>query len=198
MAAKAKGLIKLDQTKKTVYTTSTLEYDQPIVFEFFNKVPADKYDETFMQALVLGCYALSQEKIAAMLDYTARELDGGLQSLRQLMDLRNMKQSGTAKGAEAEEDISTILQNFSDERQWDDQITATGNTIGAIPRRKVGDFTIDITVPGAERRIVVESKWDSSVQPGGPGETAEKESPAIEKTAYGQNISALALSLIHI
>ena len=116
MAAKAKGLIKLDQTKKTVYTTSTLEYDQPIVFEFFNKVPADKYDETFMQALVLGCYALSQEKIAAMLDYTARELDGGLQSLRQLMDLRNMKQSGTAKGAEAEEDISTILQNFSDER----------------------------------------------------------------------------------
>lgn len=192
MARLADGMIRLNQQTKAVESVEAISIDNEVVFAYFDSIAQSDYDATFERALALGCYALSQESIAQMLDVTARDLDGRLEQMKLLFQLRDLKQRSAAKGADAEDDIADVLQQISDARGWGDVVTATGNSIGVIARRKVGDFVI--AIDGAERRIVVEAKWDSSVQPGHPSEATKPGStPAkLEKTAYGQNITALA------
>lgn len=192
MARKANSLVQLNQANKSVETTGPVVIDNEVVFAYFDRLKAADYDAAFQQALVLGCYAMSQESIAQMLDATARDLDGRLEQMKLLFQLRDLKQRSAAKGVEAEEDIADVLQAFSDQRGWGDAITATGNSVGSIPRSKVGDFKIDIA--GSDRRIVVEAKWDKSVGPGDPSDVILKsaEPGVIQKTAYGQSVTALA------
>lgn len=192
MARKANSLIQLNQSTRSVETKGPITIDNEVVFAYFDGLRAADYDAAFQQALVLGCYAMSQESIAQMLDATARDLDGRLEQMKLLFQLRDMKQRSAAKGAEAEEDIADVLQAYADARRWDDTVTATGNSVGSIARRKVGDFVIDIA--GSNRSIVVEAKWDTTVGPGDPGEAILKGATGakVEKTAYGQNVTALA------
>lgn len=185
--------VRLEQTERKVVIGPNVEVENELVFALFDKTPADRYDEIFEQALVLGCYALQLEGTSELLNKVASELNTKLQNLKLLMDLRGLKErSATFSGDEAETNIIDQLQTYADKQNWTDDIAATGATTGVIPRRKVGDAVITIT--GTNRRIVIESKADKSVSLGNPAtsDPLTSRTDIEKKTAYGQGLTALA------
>jgi hypothetical protein len=186
-------IVRLDQVNKKVLVSGDFEITNEIVFARLDAIPADRYDEELERALVLGCYALSLDNTGELLNKVATDLNGELQKLKVLMDLRGLRQrAATVSGAEAELGIIDVLQTFADEHAWADEIFDTGSATGRLPRRKVGDAVIAIA--GTDRRIVVESKADKSVTLGGPDVSDPLTSKADpeKKTAYGQGLTALA------
>lgn len=151
------GFINLQHADRSVLLKGDYAVHNELVFEFFNASPATQYDEAFERALVLGCYALHLNGTGEILNRVAHDLNGELGKLKGLLDLRGLRQqSAPFAGAEVEGDVIDALQSYADMRGWQDSITATGNTVGVIPRRKVGDALVQIA--GTERSIVVESK----------------------------------------
>ena len=185
--------VRLEQSEGKVVIGPAIEVKNELVFTFFDKTPADQYDEAFEKALVLGCYALGLEGPSELFNKVARDLNAELMHLNLLMDLRGLKErSASVSGEEAEANIVDQLQAYADKQQWTDEITSTGATTGVIPRRKVGDAVI--TIAGTNRRIVVESKADKSVSLGSPttSDPLTSRTDFEKKTAYGQGLTALA------
>lgn len=186
-------IVRLDQVKNSVIVSGDFEITNEIVFALLDATPADRYDEVFEKALALGCYALSLNDTGEVLNKVAVDLNGELQRLKVLMDLRGLRErTATFSGSEAERSIIDVLQAYADNHSWSDEIVDTGAGVGRLPRRKVGDVVIDIA--GTERRIVVESKADKSVTLGGPdiSDPLTAKADPEKKTAYGQGLTALA------
>jgi len=103
----------------------------------------------------------------------------------------HLKEKSAGKGAVAEVELSDVLQRFIDDNGWGDEVTATGDKVGAIARRKVGDLVCSINNGAVS--VVIESKMDASVAVGDPTALDErnKKSGNPEKSAYGQNITSL-------
>jgi hypothetical protein len=187
------GFINLEHADKSVVFKGDYALTNELVFQMFAGTPATQYDETFERALVLGSYALQLNGTGELLNKVAIDLNGELHKLKVLMDLRGLRQREAAvAGAEAEINVIDALQAYADARAWDDDIAFTGNTVGVIPRRKVGDALV--TIKGSERTIVVESKADQSVGLGEPGKVdpTKVKTNFETKTAYGQSLTALA------
>lgn len=186
------AFINLQHADHSVLLKGDFALQNELVFEFFNASPAAQYEEAFERALVLGCYALQLNGTGEILNRVAQDLNGELGRLKVLMELRGLRQQNApSAGAEAEVDVIDALQAYADLRGWEDSITATGNTVGVIPRRKVGDALVQIA--GTERSIVVESKADQSVGLGDPADVDSRKKTNFESgTAYGQSLTALA------
>ncbi len=180
--------VRLDQQGKTVVLAEGLTVSHEVVFELFDRASASDYDRVFEQALVLGAYALQIDEIGQMLDRASMDLDGRLMQVKMLFELRGLKERSAAKGDILEQDLSEVLQKEADNHGWTDEITLVGGTIGAIPRRKVGDLLVSLQ--DAERSIVVEAKFDKSFALGDPA--GLDKSASSEKSAHGQNYLALA------
>ena len=187
------AFINLEHDPKMVVFKGDFELKNEIVFEFFDAAHVAQYSDAFERALVLGCYALSLNGTGQLLDKVALDLNGELRQLRVLMDLRGMKERVAAvAGQEAEFNIINKLLDHAERLGWGDTVTNTGGSIGAIDQRKVGDVVIAIS--GTDRRIVLESKDDKSVDLGDFVKMDQKgKKKDIEKTtAYGQGLAALA------
>jgi hypothetical protein len=161
------------------------------LYEFFKQYGPEEYDTYFERALRLGAYALEEERIAAFLGRAESELDAGLERLKIIYKMAYLKEKTAGKGVVAEAELANVLQSYIDEMGWKDEVVATGEKVGVIPRRKVGDLTVRIN--GGDVRVVIESKMDSSVAVGDPAELdiRHKKAGNGEKTAYGQNLTAL-------
>jgi hypothetical protein len=161
------------------------------LYEFFKQYPAAEYDKVFEKALRLGAYAWEEERIAAFLGRAENELDAGLERLKVIYKMVHMRDKSPGKGTVAERELSDVLQDYIDKMGWKDEVAALGDKIGLLPRRKVGDLVVRIN--GTDLSVVIESKMDASVQVGDPTELDEraKKSGNAEKSAYGQNLTAL-------
>jgi hypothetical protein len=187
----ASDFIKLKTDPLRVEFTGDFVIEDQGLYEFFKRYPAREYDIYFERALRLGAYALEEERIAAFLGRAESELDAGLERLKTIYKMVHLKEKSTGKGTVAEIELSDILQKYIDDMHWNDQVAATGNKVGAIPRRKVGDLVVRIN--GGELSVVIESKMDASIPEGDPTSLDEraKRSGNAEKSAYGQNLTAL-------
>jgi len=183
--------VSLGSDPKRVEFSGAKTVEDEFLYEFFKSYPADLYDDAFLKALTLGAYALKEERIAAFLGRAESELDGQLEELKILYKVRTLKEKTTTKGVAAEQDIADVLQNFVDARGWDDSIVLTGEKVGVLPRRKVGDVVVSLD--GSSTKIVLESKWDKSVDLGDPVtmKTLFTKTVNPEKSAFGQNLTAL-------
>ena len=161
------------------------------LYDFFKRFPAGEYDQQFQKALRLGVYALEEERIAAFLGRAENELDAGLERLKIIYKMVHLKEKSAGKGAVAEVELADVLQQYIDSMNWGDGVSATGEKTGLIPRRKVGDLVVAINNTGV--KVVIESKMDASVPVGDPVDLDErsKKSGNPEKSAYGQNLTAL-------
>jgi hypothetical protein len=183
--------ISLGSDPKRVEFKGSKTIEDDFLYEFFKSYSADRYDDAFIKALTLGAYALKEERIAAFLGRAESELDGQLEQLKILFKVRTLKEKATTKGVAAEEDIADVLQDFVDLRGWEDSIVLTGEKVGVLPARKVGDVVVALS--GSLTKIVLESKWDKSVTLGDPVsvQTLFTTSVNPEKSAFGQNLTAL-------
>ena len=184
--------IKLNQEDKTVLVSKDVTIDSPMLFELLDKTSKDLYDDRFVEALNLGSYGLLLDENAHMLDAAARDIDGRLTTLRKIFEIRGLKIQGVSGGAVAEESAIQVLRNHADLRGWEDPISETGNNVGSLPRRKVGDIVIDL--PSISSKIVLESKMDKSVPltDYSMKSDAQRDKNKLEKTVFGQAILGIA------
>ena len=161
------------------------------LYAFFKQYGADEYDAMFERALRLGAYALEEDRIAAFLGRAESEIDAGLERLKIIYKMVHLKEKSAGKGAVAEVELSDVLQGYIDSMGWSDEVTATGEKVGVLARRKVGDLVCSINNGAVS--VVIESKMDASVPEGDPASLDErhKKSGNPEKSAYGQNLTSL-------
>jgi hypothetical protein len=183
--------ITLKTEPNRVVFGGTFEIEDEALYLAFKNAKASKYDEYFEKALRLGVYALEQETIAAFLGRAESELDASLEYLKQLYKMQNLREKGAAKGAVVEVELADELQKYIDKNGWPDAITDTGSKVGALPRRKVGDLTVEVADGAAV--LTIESKWDKSVTLGDALDLDNRGNKSVdsEKTAHGQLLTAL-------
>lgn len=161
------------------------------LYAFFKQYGAGEYDAVFERALRLGAYALEEDRIAAFLGRAESEIDAGLERLKIIYKMVHLKEKSAGKGVVAEVELSDVLQGYIDSMGWSDEVTATGEKVGVLARRKVGDLVCSINNGAVS--VVIESKMDASVPEGDPTSLDErhKKSGNPEKSAYGQNLTSL-------
>lgn len=181
------GIISLNQRNKRIQVSS-FELNNQIVFNFFDKLPTDDRDSSFLRAINIGVLALMEDRISAFLAKTTNHLGTELESLKMIFDMKQeLFFKSSVKGMLAEENIVDFLEQFFNEQKIHDKATLTGNTIGELPRNKTGDIVCYIN--GDESlKIALECKFDKSIRLGDIS-TKEISSRKID-TAWSQLLEA--------
>lgn len=183
--------VKLRTSPNRVEFGDRFVIEDDFLYECFQSIPAAEYDDAFKKFLVVGAYAWKEERLQAFFRKVEDEVEGRLEELKALYKIRTLREKTAAKGTEVERSAHEALQDFIDERNWGDEVVLTGESVGKLPRRKVGDLVVEIA--GTSRRVVIESKMDAKVAVGDPTELdpVGKATHMAEKTAYGQNLTAI-------
>ncbi|OYU00702.1 MAG: hypothetical protein CFE36_14475 [Sphingomonadaceae bacterium PASS1] len=157
--------IKLNQGLRRIEVTS-LEIENDLAFEHFDKLPADQRDAEFLKALYIGVLALRQDRLAAFMARTNNELGTELETLKMMYEMKSeLFAKSTVKGAEAELHVRDYLVDLVDSHSHADEIDLTGNSTGVITKNKTGDLLCRVDGDEA-RRVVIECKFDKSIRLG--------------------------------
>lgn len=159
------SVVRLDQQRQRI-EVSDFEITNPIVFGYFDRLPATEREAILYRAIYIGVLALMEDRLAAFLSKTSSELGVQLESLKVIFDLKQeLFFKSTQKGTGAEEEIGTLLESYFKDKGLKDTVKLTGVTSGVLPRNKTGDLVCN--VDGREdRKIVIECKFDKSIRLG--------------------------------
>ena len=182
-------MLRLNQQLNRV-EIKEFEIENPIVFNYFNNLPANERDEKLLRAIYIGVLALMEDRISAFLSKTSNELGTELESLKMIFEMKKeLFYKSTIKGILAEDEIAEFLNNYFQEKRLKDRAILTGNTAGNIAKNKTGDIVCEVNGDN-NLKIVIECKFDKSIRLG------EIESKDIftrkTDTAWGQLIEAEA------
>jgi len=159
------GIVSLDQKIKKV-KISEFSTENPIVFEYFNKLPREERDEHLQKAIYIGVLALMEDRIAAFLAKTRNELGTELESLKIIFEAKMEEFYRTSvKGVLAEDQIAEFLKTYCEDKNLNDKVYVTGNRAGAIPRNKTGDIVCELD-GNPDLKIAIECKFDKSIKLG--------------------------------
>lgn len=158
-------MIKLNQQLKRI-EIQNFELDNPIVFNYFDNLPAAERDEKIIRALYIGVLALMEDRISAFLSKTSNELGTELESLKMIFEMKKeLFYKSAIKGTLAEDEIAEFLNEYFNSKRMKDIALLTGNAAGDLPRNKTGDIICKIN--GEEDlKIAIECKFDKSVKLG--------------------------------
>ena len=157
--------IKLNQKLKRVEIQKFELYNE-IVFNYFDKLPANERDNKFLRALYIGVLALMEDRLSAFLSKTSNELGTELESLKMIFEMKQeLFYKSTIKGTLAEDEVAEVLNDFFSSKKIKDVALPTGNAAGEIPKNKTGDIICKIN-GDSELKIAIECKFDKSVKLG--------------------------------
>ncbi|WP_339865068.1 hypothetical protein [Paremcibacter congregatus] len=159
------SIVSLSQKKKRI-ELSGFSIDSPVIFEFFNNLPAVERDAKLLKALSIGVLALIEDRIASFLSKTSNELGTELESLKMIFEMKQeIFFKSSTKGVEAEQEMVDFLTRFFSEFNLSDEAMLTGNMEGKLPKNKTGDIVTFIE--GREDlKIVIECKFDKNIRLG--------------------------------
>ncbi len=159
------GVVSLNQQAKRL-EVSAFEIENPILFNFFDKLAANERDEKFHKALYIGVLALMEDRISAFLSKTSNELGTELESLKIIFEMKKeLFYKSAVKGNLAEEEIAEYLVDFLSQRKLTDKIVLTGNHAGNIHKNKTGDIVCWLN--GKDNvKIAIECKFDKGIRLG--------------------------------
>ncbi len=158
-------IIRLDQQRRRV-KVAEFDLDNEVVFQFLDGKSEESRDELFTRAVYIGVLALMEDRLAAFLAKTQNELGTELEHLKLIFDLKKqLFYQTTQKGAIAEDEIATVLREYTTARAWKDRVELTGATAGVLPRNKTGDIVCHLDGKD-DRRLVIECKFDKSLKLG--------------------------------
>jgi hypothetical protein len=182
-------MINLNQQLRRV-EVSNFEIENQIVFNYFDKLPANERDQKLLRAIYIGVLALMEDRISAFLAKTNNELGTELESLKMIFEMKKeLFYKSSIKGSLAEEDIAEFLNNYFIEKRIKDKAFLTGNISGYIPKNKTGDIICELD-GNSELKIVIECKFDKNIR---FGEIENKEVFTRKTdTAWSQLIEAQA------
>lgn len=157
--------VEINQQLKRV-EIEDFEIQNEIVFKYFDTLPYTERSEKFLKALYIGVLALMEDRLSAFLSKTSNELGTELESLKMIFEMKKeIFYKSSIKGVLAEEEIADFLSNYFQEKQLDDRVLFTGNTIGNISKNKTGDFVCEIN-GNDNLKIIIECKFDKSTRLG--------------------------------
>ncbi|MCH2068734.1 MAG: hypothetical protein MK208_15975 [Shimia sp.] len=182
-------IVKLNQQSNRV-GIDKFEVENPVVFGFFDKLPAAERDKALLKALNIGVLALMEDRLSSFLAKTSNHLGTELESLKMIFDMKQeIFLRSAVKGLVAEEEIAEFLGNFFKEQRLADTVSLTGATKGKLGNNKTGDIVCEVDGKD-DKRIVIESKFDKSLSLGEIGSRDVFASGA--DTAWSQLIEAQA------
>lgn len=157
--------IKINQQLKRV-EVKDFEIDNPIVFNYFDNLPAVERHEKLFRALYIGVLALMEDRLSSFLSKTSNELGTELESLKMIFEMKKeLFYKSALKGALAEDEIAEFLNEYFNSKRMKDIALLSGNAAGELPRNKTGDIICKIN--GEEDlKIAIECKFDKSVKLG--------------------------------
>lgn len=157
--------VSIDQQLKRI-EVGAFEIENQIVFNYFDRLPANERDEKLLKAIYIGVLALMEDRMSAFLAKTSNELGTELESLKLIFDMKKELFYKTAvKGILAEDEIASFLNEYFENKKMKDRAVLTGNSAGTIPKNKTGDIVCEIN-GDAELKIVIECKFDKSIKLG--------------------------------
>lgn len=158
-------LISLDQKLKKVLINKA-ELDNEVVFNYFNNLPESERDDRFFKALYIGILALMEDRLSAFLAKTQNELGTELESLKMIFDMKKeIFYKTTVKGMLAEDEIAEYLNQYFEDKRWEDKAQTTGTREGMLPKNKTGDI-VCLVDNQEDKKIVIEAKFDKSIRLG--------------------------------
>ena len=132
--------IKLNQKLKRL-EVQKFELDNEIVFNYFDKLPANERDDKFLRAIYIGVLALMEDRLSAFLSKTSNELGTELESLKMIFDMKQeLFYKSTIKGTLAEDEVAEALNDFFTSKKMKDVALLTGNAAGELAKNKTGDI----------------------------------------------------------
>jgi hypothetical protein len=166
-----------------------ISIENPLVAEYLETIPAAERENAVIRALGIGVMAELKGEIGHFLHQTEGELGKHLSSLKALYDLRSMRFQTSQKGADAEVQVISVLNDFKDKAGFlKDEVRDLGRLVGAIPRNRTGDVLVE--VDGDPRKAIgIEVKLDGGVK---MGEILNRDPIAKTDTAVGQLIETAA------
>lgn len=158
-------MLKLNQQVKRLEIES-FEIENQIVFNYFDKIPANERDEKLLRAIYIGVLALMEDRISSFLSKTSNELGTELESLKMLFEMKKeLFYKSTIKGTLAEDEIADFLNQYFSEKRLKDRAFLTGNSAGSLPKNKTGDIVCELN-GNPDLKIAIECKFDKSVRLG--------------------------------
>ena len=152
-------IIVLDHKNKALVVKKDVIIKSDLIYEFFNKLPQNKREKMFKKALYIGVMALIEDRISAFLARTKNELGTELERLKILYDMQaEIFSKSAVKGKYAERDLVTVLNDYFDEKGWQDYAILVGDVAGKLPRVKTGDI-MAYAEGREENPIVIEVKF---------------------------------------
>ena len=159
------GILSLSKKKERVEING-FEIDNPVIFEYFNSLPASDRDSKLLRAIYIGVLALMEDRISSFLAKTSNELGTELESLKMIFDMKQeIFFKSSVKGGNAEEEIASFLSQYFEEYKLSDEAMLTGNTEGKISKNKTGDIVCFVEGKD-DLKIVIECKFDKSIRLG--------------------------------
>lgn len=159
------SIVSLSQKKKRI-ELSSFSIDSPVIFEFFNSLPATERDAKLLKAISIGVLALMEDRIASFLSKTSNELGTELESLKMIFEMKQeIFFKSSTKGVEAEQELVDFLNRFFSDFNLKDEAMLTGNMEGKLPKNKTGDI-VSFIEGREDLKIVIECKFDKNIRLG--------------------------------
>ncbi|KAB2913289.1 MAG: hypothetical protein F9K23_17415 [Bacteroidetes bacterium] len=159
------GTVSINQQLSRI-EISGFEIENPIVFNYFNNLPASEREGKLIRAIYIGILALMEDRISAFLSKTSNELGTELESLKLIFEMKKeLFYKSNVKGVLAEEEIADFLNQYFLKKNLNDKALLTGNTVGHLEKNKTGDIVCEIN-GNSETRIVIECKFDKGIKLG--------------------------------
>ena len=166
-----------------------ISIDNQLVTEYLESLPASEREQAVVDAIGIGVMAELKGELKHFLDQTEGELGKHLASLKALYDLRDMRFQTSNKGADAEVQVMSVLNDFKDKAGFpDDEVRDLSRVAGAIPRNKTGDVLVEVD-GDPNKTIAIEVKLDKGVK---LGEILDRDPVAKTDTAVGQLLETAA------
>ena len=124
----ARKTISVDKKKGSVKFPE-FDSDDALVYDLFDSIAGDKYQETFEAMLHIGALAMMEDRIAHLIESTEKQIFPQLERFKLHFERRKTQIEDTAqqKGDIAEDDIVDILNEYASENKWTDSIVKSGN-----------------------------------------------------------------------
>lgn len=131
-----------------------------LVFGYFDSLKKEDRVEKLARAIRLGVLALEEDRFSSFLAKTENELGTQLESLKIRLDWKNQTfHESTKKGTKLEDDVCIFLEDYFNQRGFNDKVELTGKQRGEIKGNKTGDILAYVE-DSDTRRIAIECKLD--------------------------------------
>ena len=141
----ARKTISVDKKKGSVKFPE-FDSDDALVYDLFDSIAGDKYQETLEAMLHIGALAMMEDRIAHLIESTEKQIFPQLERFKLHFERRKTQFEDTAqqKGDIAEDDIVDILNEYASENKWTDSIVKSGNVKGNLASAKGPNKTGDV------------------------------------------------------